>query len=397
MKMKNRFWLLVVLCLFVWPVAAQTKPELSFVGAMQTATFDWRMEVPALQNAANESAAKILAGGNLYVAPTQQSFQIEALGRSGGLMMVKVLADNTQLTKNDVILAALDSGSDAAAAQKIAQRAADAGTGVLWFAGPSRNALKNIVAARVFPARQFSNLNYAEAPGVESIGNIIGMWAWTAAFVSACVQRGKMPTAFVSGAMPGGGERNGLFRKTPFHESTDVTIASLDNLPHRYLDSVANALFSLRQTQGESFARGAQILKNTQAGGKQITVAYTGHMFPYELKGPRRPDWKVAAKTQVDATVPPELQDGDALLFLGYQGFPYDLTSALQARDIKSIVTTSRPPLDKWKTSADIVYINPFWEVPDAAVFLRGYDVDLFPISGIMQGTIYWQLVELAQ
>jgi hypothetical protein len=383
--------------LFVWPVAAQTKPELSFVGAMQTATFDWRMEVPALQNAANESAAKLLAGGNLYVAGTQLSFRDEALGRSGGLMMVKVLADNTQLTKNDVILAALDSGSDADAAQKIAQRAAAAGTGVLWFAGPSRDALKNIAAARVFPARQFSNLNYAEAPGVESVGNIMGMWTWMAALVAASVQRGKMPTAFVSGAMPGGGERNGLFRKTPFHESTDVTITSLDNLPQRYLDAVANALFAMRQTQGESFVRGAQILRGAQARGHRVVVGYLGHMFPYELNGPRRPDWKVAAKTQVDATVPPELQDGDAFLFLGYQGFPYDLTSALQARNIKSIVTTSRPPLDKWKTSADIVYINPFWEVPDAAVSLHGYDVDLFPISGIMQGTIYWQLVELAQ
>ena len=225
----------------------------------------------------------------------------------------------------------------------------------------------------------------------------MGMWTWTAALVAASVRRGKMPTAFVSGAMPGGGERNALWRKAPFHESTDVTVASLDNLPQRYLDAIANALFALRQTQRESFARGAQILKNTKAGGKQITVAYTGHMFPYELKGPRRPDWKVAAKTQVDATIPPELQDGDALLFLGYQGFPYDLTTALQARSIKSIITSSRPPLDRWKTSDDIVYINPFWTVPDAAVSLRGYDVDLLPISGVMQGAIYWQLVELAQ
>jgi hypothetical protein len=397
MKIQTRFWLLAVLCIFVWPVAAQTKTELPFVSAMQTATFNWRLEVPALQKSANESAAKILAGGTLYVADTQKSFQVEVLGRAGGLMMVKTLTNKTALTQNDVILAALDAGTEAGAPQEIAQRAANAGAGVLWFAGPSREALKNIAGARVFPVRQFSNLPYASARGVESISNVIGVWTWMAALVSASVQRGKMPTIYTSNFMPDAIERNGQFRKNPFHEATDVTIASLDNLPQRYLDSVANALYAMRQTQAAAFARGAQVLCETKAGGHQVVVGYLGHMYPCELNAPSQLNWKNAAKYTADATVPAELQDGDALLFLGYQWFPYDMVSALQARHIKSVITSSRPPLDKWKTSGDIVYINPFWSVADAELSLRGYDIDILPISGIMQGVVYWQLAELAQ
>jgi uncharacterized phosphosugar-binding protein len=397
MKNQTRFWVLVVLCVLVWPVAAQTKTELPFVSAMQTATYDWRLEVSALQSAANESAVKLLDGGNLYVADTQKSFQVEVLGRAGGLMMVKTLTDKTALTKNDVILAALDAASDAAAAQKIAQRAEGAGAGVLWFAGPSREALKNIAGARVFPARQFFNLPYDNARGVESISNIIGVWTWMAALVSASVQRGKMPTVYTSNFMPDAMERNAQFRKNPFHETTDVTTASLDNLPQRYLDQVADALYAMHQTQADAFVRGGQVLREAKNGGHQVVVGYLGHMYPYELNAPSQLGWKNAAKYTADATVPAEVQDGDTLLFLGYQWFPYDMASALQTRHIKSVVTSSRPPLDQWKTSEDIVFINPFWNVADAELSLRGYDIDILPISGIMQGVVYWQLAELAQ
>lgn len=397
MKMKTRFWLWVVVCVYVWPAAAQTQTKLPFVGAMQTATFDWRMEVPALQKAADASAAKLLAGGNLYVADTQKSFQIEALGRAGGLMLVKTLTDKTVLTKDDVILAALDTDSAAGAAQQIAQRAAQSGAGVLWFAGPSREAITNVPGARVFPAQPFSNLPYASAPGVESVSNIIGLWTWMAALVSASVRQGKMPAAFTSNFMPDAIERNAQFRKMPFHTATDVTVAALDDVPQRYLDALANALYAMHQTQSGAFARGARILREAKSSGHQVVVGYLGHMFPAELNASPRLGWKNAAKYTADATVPPELQDGDALLFLGYQWFPYDMVSALQARHIKSVVTSSRPPLDAWKTSDDIAYINPFWSVADAEVSLRGYDIDILPISGIMQGTVYWQLAQLAQ
>jgi hypothetical protein len=197
--------------------------------------------------------------------------------------------------------------------------------------------------------------------------------------------------------MPDAMERNAQFRKNPFHETTDVTTASLDNLPQRYLDQVADALYAMHQTQADAFVRGGQVLREAKNGGHQVVVGYLGHMYPYELNAPSQLGWKNAAKYTADATVPAEVQDGDTLLFLGYQWFPYDMASALQTRHIKSVVTSSRPPLDQWKTSEDIVFINPFWNVADAELSLRGYDIDILPISGIMQGVVYWQLAELAQ
>jgi len=120
-------------------------------------------------------------------------------------------------------------------------------------------------------------------------------------------------------------------------------------------------------------------------------------MFPTELQGPGRPDWQIAAKYRIDATMPDGLNKGDVVLFLQYQLFPWDFTTALQAKGVQLIVSSSMKPMDHWATDADIDYINPFWEVQDAAVDLPGYDIKILPTSGILQSVVYWQLVGLTK
>src|SRR5690606_25059311 len=114
-------------------------------------------------------------------------------------------------------------------------------------------------------------------------------------------------------------------------------------------------------------------------------------------QGPGRPDWQVAAKYRIDDTLTEGLHKGDVVLFLQYQVFPYSYTSQLQAQGIQSIITSAQQPLDHWATDADIDYINPFWKVQDAVADVPGYDIDILPISGIMQSVVYWQLVGLAK
>lgn len=377
--------------------ASAAEVALPFVRSMQTATSNWRDQQIELRNTADEAAAKLIAGGHIYVASTQKSFSQEVLGRSGGLMLVKSLNAKTPLTSLDTVLAAMDSGSDPAALDAVLQQAKNAKAKVLLFAGPSRGKIASSKRVKVLPPQVFDNLPYEKSGGIESVNNVIGAWTWMAELVACCVRRGHMPTAFTSNFMPNGKERNAPFRKSTFHTVTDVTPASVRGLSTKYLDALSRALAAMNQSQSASFARGATMIEDAQAAGHHVQVEYLGHMFPSELQGSGRPDWQVAKKYRIDDTMPEGLSKGDVVLFLQYQVFPYSFTSALQAQGINSIITSAQKPLNHWAADEDIVYINPFWEVQDAVVNVPGYDIDILPISGIMQSVVYWQLAGLRE
>ena len=395
MKNFSRLFVWVLLCGLILSPSAKAQTALPFVATMQTSARDWRGEVPELQRAADETATKLLAGGNLYIAATQPSFQAEAMGRSGGLMLPKGYSPQAALNERDTIVGALDGGTDAAQVKALLQHARESHATVILFAGPSRGVLASTRTLRIFPRHRFFDVPYATSPGVETVNNVIGMWSFTAALVKACVERGKMPTMYISGAMPGG-DRNAQFQSTPFHTATQVTPDSVRGLPDRYLNSLEAAFSAMRKTQPDAFARGADLLRETTTSGHRVLVSYIGHMFPAELQGARRPAWQVSNKLQLDSTIPPELAAGDTMIFLDYQAFPWELASALKAKGIKLVVTSSLPPLDKWARDETLIYIKPFWEIQDAAVSLPGYDVSILPISGIMQSTVYWQLAQLS-
>ena len=397
MKKLLYYWMLALWLMALPGLALAADGNLPFVQSMQSATRDWRGQQTALRNSADEAAAKLIAGGNVYVAGTQTSFRQEVLGRAGGLMLTKSLNAKTALTSLDTVLAAMDSGSDAAALNAVLQQAKDAGAKVLLFAGPSRGKVTSSQSVQILPSRDFDNLPYAKSAGIESVSNVIGAWAWMAELVACSVRRGHMPTAFTSNFMPNGKERNAPFRKSTFHTVTDVTPASVRHLSSKYLNAVGNALADMQRAQTASFARGATMIKDAKTNGHQVQVEYLGHMFPSELQGPGRPDWQVAQKYRIDATMPDNLNKGDVVLFLQYQVFPYEFTTALQAKGIQSIITSAQKPLDHWAADADIVYINPFWEVQDAVVNVPGYDIDILPISGVMQSVVYWQLAGMVE
>jgi len=397
MKKLLRCWMMG-LCLLALPgLASAADAPLPFVQSMQTATSDWRGQLIELTNTADETAAKLIAGGHVYAASTQKSFEQEVLGRAGGLMLTKALTAKTVLTPQDTVIAAMDSGSDPAALDAVLAQAKAAGAKVLLFAGPSRGNVSSGDGVQVLPAHTFDNLPYANSAGEESVSNVIGAWTWMAELVTCSVRRGYMPAAFTSNFMPGALERNAQFRKSTFHTTTDVTPASVRQFGERYLDALSSALAAMDQSQVASFNRGAKMIRDAEASGHHVDVEYLGHMFPTELQGPGRPDWQVAPKYRLDATMPDGLNKGDVVLFLQYQQFPWDFTTALQAKGVQSIITSSMKPMDHWATDADIDYINPFWEVQDAAVDLPGYDIKILPTSGILQSVVYWQLVGLTK
>lgn len=397
----QKYMLLVAVLLAAGQCHAKPGEPGSYLERLQARTKAWRSELPFLQRTADQVAKRVVAGGSLYVAGPQSSFVQEMLGRSGGLMMVKAYAPSIALQENDTVIAAYTGTPEASATllPDLLSKADAAHAKVLLFANTGIKSLATATGTtQVLPRQSFKDAeNSSGSISLESVSNVIGLWAWTGEFVGACVRQGKMPAMFESGSMPGGSERNALYRSVAFHPLTNVTPEAARNLGKRYLDGLSGALENIRLHDRDQLARASALIRQAHAARGRVKIYYLGHMFPSELSGPMVPDWFVpTASIPLPGPAPsaPQalLQPQDVGLILGYQALPTALIDS--APDNSWIVATSHRPLAEFGRKVRHVYLNPYWEVQDATVEVPGYDVKILPISGIIDSAFYWQLVE---
>ncbi|MFA7232875.1 MAG: hypothetical protein WC076_02060 [Terrimicrobiaceae bacterium] len=383
--MKTPF-LLFLLCLLLSPVgaAASTPPAgEDYISRLQKAVDVWQDELPALEKCAAAAASKIIAGGNLYLGGAQPSFVEEGIARSGGMTMSHPVSVSTRFTSNDVVLAAWVKARDDPAAAALLEKAAAGGAQVVLFSNTCHPANKAIA---VFPSRA-APAPVGE-PSVESVSNVVGMWAWTGAFVAACIRQGKMPCMFESMFMPGAIPRDTRFREAPFHAQNLAGREKVPDLGRAYLEIVSGSLRRLKEKNGEAFGRAAKLLREAHENGRPVKVIPLGHMFPTEMQANAIPSWITAAPEKYVPTA-------ECLpLYIGYQWFPWENAALTGAARVPSILTTSRRPTGEWVEDAEHVYIDPCWEVQDAGVELPGYDINILPVSGVMQSAIFWELLE---
>lgn len=351
---------------------------------------DWQAALPEIRTSAADAAAKVMAGGNLYVAGPQQTFPKEALGRAGGLMLTRGYAETLSLTSNDVILAATTTTNESPELQRLFENAQRGGATIILFGNGYVPPSFTPANFHRLPRKPFVAVDAKGSPSIESLSNLIGLWGWTGEFVGACVARGRMPCVYESYGMPGGGERAETLKGRRFHETNSVMPSDARNLGADFFRKAAEALKQTDAMNRYAFGEAAAMIRDCHSAGKTIRVDGIGHIFPCELQQPPTPSW-----FNVGSSSAPR-NPGDVVIFLGYQSFPWALARAVTAEGGRWIVTCShRPPTEPAAASGN-VYLNPMWDVQDACLPLKGYDVRLFPLSGIMDGAIYWQLVDIS-
>ncbi len=345
----------------------------------------WRAALPALQTTAREAAIKVIHGGHLYVAGGQQSFVAEAVGRSGGLMLIKSYHPGTVLGPKDTILAAAAGPMPGPALTRLLLKAREAHSVVIFFAG-----IPPAPSAGVYPRSTASGIGRSGRPSIRttSVSNVIGMWAWTAEFITACVDDGRMPNLYQSYGRPGGRARDAKLMGAAFQQRSTVTPASAANLGRRYLTGVTAALRQVWRHDRRDLWRAARWIRAAHRSGHTIDVLYEAHMFPAEMRNGPTPPWFQPAHA------PEPSGPGDVALVLGYQLFNEPPIDSILRGGGACILTCSVPPPASFTTNPRHIYLNPYWAVDDALLKLKGYDVKVLPISGIMQSAIYWQLVE---
>ncbi len=354
-----------------------------YLSRLRATADGWKTELPLLEKSASAAADKVMAGGHLYIGGPQKSFVEEASGRSGGLMLAKPLRAAAELQPNDVILAGATRTDGAEELAALFQRAEASHAQVILFSDTRPPGQKQVT---VFSATGKSAPE-VRLPGVESVSNVIGMWAWTGEFVTACIKRGKMPCMFESTMMPGGKDRDALLRPLPFHSHNVPHPEAVPDLGRAYLETASGALQQVAEKNGAAFDRGAALLKTSRDQNQPVSVMAIAHMFPVEMASNPLPAFISAAPKNV----PPP---GALVLYLGYQWFPWEIPVLTGPERGPSIITSSRHPTPDWLQDASHVYIDPCWETPDAVVKVPGYDISILPVSGVIQSAIFWELVE---
>jgi hypothetical protein len=345
--------------------AAVTDNYLSTLRGVITVT---RSNLATLTLSADRAAADFAAGGNLRVAGRQADFIAEACGRAGGLMAVAPLGQASP-TNHDVILYAVP-GSPNPEDVKFMDQWQGQGAMVIRFNSPA-------------------GLYRGHAP-VDTVANVMDLWAWTGEFVAACTRLGRMPVLYQSYGLPGGPERGKKYQGQRFH--SDVTIKPIPTgvLGREYLDQIERMLAKISETQMPG------ILKAAAWWGREIsaTVLVTGHMFPRHMQDPRAPC--PATFAAVPAWEDKPLLDAGHLpplvLYIGYQFAPQKLVDQAKALGVKLVysdVQAAQPP----EPAPNILYIDPAWPLADGCVTAPGYDIPILPASGVIQAAIYWAVV----
>lgn len=341
-----------------------------YLARLQDGIIQSRFRLPALTQSAERAAGEFLSGGNVWAAGRQADFITEACQRAGGLMAMAPLGDHVP-ANHDVVLYAIPGSLDDKD-QKILEEWKEKGAIVITFCS------SNGLFQNKFP--------------LDTVRNVVELWAWTGEFVAACTRLGKMPVLYQSYGLPGGYDRAKKYQGARLHDDLSIRPVAAGTLGNKYLDQIDRMLGKIRETEMLKMNRAAEWWRKA----KSATALVTGHMFPVHGQDPRtihECDFvRVPAREDKEllGTNPPQFA-----LYLGYQFVPQRLLTEAKMKGVKLVYSDVQPGKPA-EPSDNIVYISPAWPLTDGCVNVPGYDIPILPSSGVMQAAIYWTIASKA-
>jgi hypothetical protein len=346
------------------PLAAE-----NYLSRLQDTIAASKSNLATFTNSAAKAAAEYLAGGNIWAAGRQADFISEACGRAGGLMAIAPLGERVP-TRHDIVLYAVPGALEQDDLKMLGQWH-EKGATVIQFSSPAG------VFGNHFP--------------IDTVANVIDLWAWTGEFVAACTRLGQMPVLYQSYGLPGGPERGKKYEGKRFHADLSVKPVAAGALGREYLDQIRRMLSKIGATQMPKILQAARWWSDVPKAS--ATTLFTGHMFPRHAQDPRAlqisefaavPAWE--DKALLDAGHAPGF-----ILCLGYQFAPQKLLDQAKALGLKLVysdVQPAQPP----EPAGNILYIDPAWPLADGCVTVPGYDISILPASGVVQAALYWTI-----
>ncbi|MCC6424189.1 MAG: hypothetical protein IT447_11975 [Phycisphaerales bacterium] len=397
MKSLTRRIVPAIVLSLVLPLLAQAHPQApsaqAYFSLLEKGLHGIRAQMDSIVQSADSAAPLLVAGGHLYSGGPQVDFAAEAGGRSGGLMGMKSLAGANPV-RGDVVLYARIGPPTEEDAQTLAKFKADGVYVVAFMPNTTDKILPcdALIDTGTSPGLPLSDGVDAKICPIDSIVNIAAMWTWTAELTAACTRHGKMPVLYQSYGMPNGRERDNKYEGQIFHSDMQVKPVPAQSLGNAYLDSIELSLKRITTQQMPAILTAAQWLH--QSPKDQSQCWFIGHMFPAHFQDVRAPQPMQLMSSPIDGPAKVELGHDGFVLFVGYQQAPQKLVDQASADGFHlAYMSVTRATHD---SSDNIRYIDPAWDLPDAAVRIEGYDIPVFPPSGVLDSAIYWAIVAQA-
>jgi hypothetical protein len=220
---------------------------------------------------------------------------------------------------------------------------------------------------------------------LDTVTNIINLWAFTGEFTAACTRLGKMPVLLKSYGLPGGRERDGRYAGQMFHNDFNIKPIGSGILGNQYLDRITKILNKVEHDDLDELIAAGRWLNasSTYDTGAQAI----GHIHPEHFRDPRaaQPIHTIAGERDEAP------KNRNVLIHLSYQRAPQELIDAARRGQIRLFYCSVLR--GEGGIAENSLYANPHWPVEDACVEVPGYDVPILPASAVVQSAMYWSIV----
>ena len=364
-----------------------------------------RERLQQITAAADAPAARLHAGGELYIASVREDFVSEGFVRSGGLMLLKPYSSTIRLSEKDTVILGW-TNSEPEKDMALAQELKKTGAYIVGIGPRPEDKHSKLFLSCVnsflesslpVPSEVIKAFGGERYPAV-SLQNLVLLWTFTGELVGALTRKGIMPTMYQSVLVTGARERNARYLAHRFHEKHKVPPVPAGQLGRAYLKELEVCYRKLLDEEMNAIEEAARVCVRVRKGGHRIYAFLISHFPVHQWGAPGDPGYMhrlevKSGETPTNAKLQQNLRQGDLFFFLGYYRRP--TREYKTARHAGALVVEVITGTDEHKDSELVpdYRIRPKWPYGDSLVTVPGYDVKILPSSGIVQSVIYWAVV----
>jgi uncharacterized phosphosugar-binding protein len=361
-------------------------------------TNEYERVLDAIADQASIAADRVIGGGNLYgLSDDGGSFVAELSWRSGGLTNTCKAPDSEEIHENDfVIVATVGDPTDDLAIRMSACREKGAHVMLIGSEGSTLRAaadgfIPNGLPAGTAPLFSYHGKAICPAAGAS---NVAAMWLFTAEYVAACTQRGKMPAFYQSGGVPYGSFRNKTFTDHVFYDGSEIQVGSIPTgeLGRRYLANLQRCLAGILIGEIGKFEEIGKVAADTLAAGHTVWCDAIGHFVSHQAGSTGNPGLIRYGRPEEKEPAGP-VDKNDFYIYNGYYLYPEEEFPKYRELGVRSAwLLGGREAQDIYPVPGEI-HIDAYWRFGDASLYIPGHDIKILPVSGVVMTVTLWMIV----
>ena len=367
-----------------------------YVKAVEASLINIDNGMDAISSAADAAAVRACNGGKIYGLSDEEGFISELSYRAGGLVITSGAPASSEITGQDVILAATQDRALEDQRSRMRECREEGALVILIGSGASKLReecdlfIETSLPAGSAPIVQHKDALICPLAGVVHIAIL---WVFCLEFTMACVRRGKVPAFYQTGCLTAGSLRNSVHRTVPFHPEGEFRI---DPIPagekgREYLANLHRCFGGIRATEWEKLEETGILAATTIESGHTVWCDSIGHHLPSQKGIEGDPEFFYIHFPESKDAVGP-FKPGDIYIYNGYFFFPEEELAAARKAGVPSVWIMGGKEVESIYPQEGEIHINGYWRYGDASMRIPGYDIKVAPASGVVTTAMLWML-----